>query len=91
MLQDLSRYNSSIAHLVTISARQDTTVQKIFDNLKSRAIDPEELALLHNIHQTNIPGHLGRGFIILSMFHLNVSHSSAHLGTVIPPNSQRVS
>ncbi|KAJ8711407.1 hypothetical protein PYW07_008649 [Mythimna separata] len=63
--KDISRYTSSIAHLVTISARQDTTVTKIFDNLKSRPIDPEELALLHNIHQTSIPGHLGRGFIIL--------------------------
>ncbi|KAL0818125.1 hypothetical protein ABMA28_008651 [Loxostege sticticalis] len=33
--------------------------------LKSRPIDAEELALLHNIHSVNISGHLGRGFAIL--------------------------
>ncbi|CAK1590491.1 unnamed protein product [Parnassius mnemosyne] len=63
--KDLSRYKSNIPHLVTISARQDTSVKKILDDLKSRPIDPEELALLHNIHQTKISGHVGRGFTIL--------------------------
>ncbi|KOB63627.1 Uncharacterized protein OBRU01_23155, partial [Operophtera brumata] len=36
-------------------------------HLKSRPIDPEELALLQNIHANNIPGHLGRGYIILDL------------------------
>ncbi|XP_075983866.1 fatty acid synthase-like [Anticarsia gemmatalis] len=63
--KDLLRYKSNIAHLVTISARQDTVVKNVIDNLKSRPIDPEELALLHNIHQTKISGHLGRGYVIL--------------------------
>ncbi|CAG5024484.1 unnamed protein product [Parnassius apollo] len=63
--KDLSRYKSNIPHLVTISARQDSSVKKILDDLKSRPIDPEELALLHNIHQLKISAHMGRGFTIL--------------------------
>ncbi|CAG5024465.1 unnamed protein product [Parnassius apollo] len=63
--KDLSRYKSNIPHLVAISARQDSSVKKVLDDLKSRPIDPEELALLHNIHQSKISGHVGRGFTIL--------------------------
>ncbi|XP_038216586.1 fatty acid synthase-like [Zerene cesonia] len=63
--KDLNRYKSNIPHLVTISGRQQSGVEKILEDLKSRPIDPEELALFHNIHQTRISGHLGRGFIIL--------------------------
>ncbi|CAD0204515.1 unnamed protein product [Chrysodeixis includens] len=63
--KDLSRYQANIPHLVTISGRQESTVNNILRDLKMRPIDPEELALLHNIHSTNISGHLGRGFIIL--------------------------
>ncbi|XP_028159425.1 fatty acid synthase-like [Ostrinia furnacalis] len=63
--KDLTKYQSSIPHLVTISGRQESAVQLILDDLKSRPIDPEELALLHNIHEISISGHLGRGFTIL--------------------------
>ncbi|RVE53445.1 hypothetical protein evm_002015, partial [Chilo suppressalis] len=63
--KDYARYKSSIPHLLTVSGRHENAVQKLFDDLKSRPVDPEELALLHNIHSTNISGHLGRGFIIL--------------------------
>ncbi|KAJ8711411.1 hypothetical protein PYW07_008653 [Mythimna separata] len=63
--KDLSRYQSSIPRLVTLSGRQESAIKKIFDNLKSRPIDAEEIALLHNIHGNNISGHLGRGYIIL--------------------------
>ncbi|XP_075983655.1 fatty acid synthase-like [Anticarsia gemmatalis] len=63
--KDLSQYKSAIPHLVTISGRQESAVEKIFEDLKSRPIDEEELALLHNIHSTNVSGHLGRGYIIL--------------------------
>ncbi|KOB55720.1 Uncharacterized protein OBRU01_25873, partial [Operophtera brumata] len=64
-LSDITRYKSTIPRLLTLSSRQDSNLSKIFDDLKSRPIDPEELALLHNIHANNIPGHLGRGYIIL--------------------------
>ncbi|CAH0696877.1 unnamed protein product [Spodoptera exigua] len=63
--KDLSRYKSSIPHLVTISARHEQAVTHILENLKSNPVDPEQLRLLHNIHSNNISGHLGRGFIIL--------------------------
>ncbi|CAF4885198.1 unnamed protein product [Pieris macdunnoughi] len=63
--KDLTRYKSSIPRLVTISARQDSALLNIFADLKSRTVDPEELALFHNIHQTPVAGHLGRGYLIL--------------------------
>ncbi|XP_028159018.1 fatty acid synthase-like [Ostrinia furnacalis] len=63
--KDPSKYKSSIPYLVTVSGRQESAVQLILDDLKSRPIDPEELALLHNIHCTGISGHVGRGFTIL--------------------------
>ncbi|XP_028042183.1 fatty acid synthase-like [Bombyx mandarina] len=63
--KDLSRYQASIPYLVTISGRQDSAVKNLLGDLKSRQIDPEEIALLHNIHQTNVSGHMGRGFAIL--------------------------
>ncbi|KAJ8711410.1 hypothetical protein PYW07_008652 [Mythimna separata] len=63
--KDPNRYKSSIAHLVTISARHEAAVTHCLGELKANPIDPEQLRLLHNIHQTNISGHLGRGFVIL--------------------------
>ncbi|KOB71689.1 Uncharacterized protein OBRU01_13331, partial [Operophtera brumata] len=63
--KNLNRYKSNIPHLVTISGRQESSVKRALDELKSRPIDPEQLALLQNIHQTRITGHLGRGFAIL--------------------------
>ncbi|KOB69631.1 Uncharacterized protein OBRU01_16488, partial [Operophtera brumata] len=63
--KDLNRYKSNIPHLVTISGRQDSSVKRALDELKSRPVDPEQLALLQNIHQTRINGHLGRGYAIL--------------------------
>ncbi|XP_052738834.1 fatty acid synthase-like [Bicyclus anynana] len=62
---DPRRYKTDIPHLVLISGRQETSVNKILLDLKSRPVDPEEIALLHNIHKTRISGHLGRGFILL--------------------------
>ncbi|XP_060806815.1 fatty acid synthase-like [Amyelois transitella] len=63
--KDTNRYKSSIPWLVTVSARMDTAVEKMLVQLKTRPVDPEQLALLHNIHSKAISGHLGRGFIIL--------------------------
>nr|XP_032526695.1 fatty acid synthase-like [Danaus plexippus plexippus] len=63
--KDLSRYKSAIPRLVTISGRQESSVEKVLKDLKSRPVDPEQLALLYNIHQTRITGHLGRGYAIL--------------------------
>ncbi|CAF4885214.1 unnamed protein product [Pieris macdunnoughi] len=63
--KDIPRYKSSIPHLVLISGRQDSSVRKIFNDLKSRPVDPEELALFRNIHKAHIAGHLGRGYLLL--------------------------
>ncbi|KAJ0172967.1 hypothetical protein K1T71_011143 [Dendrolimus kikuchii] len=63
--KDLHNYKSSIPYLVTASGRHEAAVTRIFDDLKSRPIDAEELALLHKIHEIRISGHMGRGFAIL--------------------------
>ncbi|KAJ0172968.1 hypothetical protein K1T71_011144 [Dendrolimus kikuchii] len=63
--KDLNRYKSGIPYLVTVSGRQDTAVSRIFEDLKLRPIDAEEVALLHKIHEIRIYGHMSRGFAIL--------------------------
>ncbi|XP_045770793.1 fatty acid synthase-like isoform X2 [Maniola jurtina] len=63
--KDLSRYKANIPRLIFLSGRQESSVNKILQDLKSRPIDAEEIALLHNIHKARIAGHLGRGFILL--------------------------
>ncbi|CAG4933479.1 unnamed protein product [Colias eurytheme] len=63
--KDINKYKSPIPHLVTLSGRQQSAVEKIIQDLKTRPVDPEEIALLHNIHQDRISGHMGRGYVIL--------------------------
>ncbi|XP_037292706.1 fatty acid synthase-like [Manduca sexta] len=63
--KDLNRYKCDIPRLVTISGRHESAVKKIIDDLKSRPVDPEELALLHNVFKTKITGHMARGLVIL--------------------------
>ncbi|XP_049870283.1 fatty acid synthase-like [Pectinophora gossypiella] len=63
--KDITRYQSSIPRLVTVSGRQESAVKIILDDLKSKSVDPEEIALLHNIHELSQPGHMSRGFTIL--------------------------
>ncbi|XP_041972480.1 fatty acid synthase-like isoform X2 [Aricia agestis] len=63
--KDIEQYTSILPRLVLSSGRQETSVKKIFNYLKSKPIDPEELALLNHFHEKKIGGHLGRGFIIL--------------------------
>lgn len=43
-------------------------MKRIFDDVKSHPIDPEEMALFHNIHKTQVMKHLARGFTILSEY-----------------------
>ncbi|CAB3262541.1 unnamed protein product [Arctia plantaginis] len=63
--KDLGRYKTNIPYLVTVSGRHDEAVKYILEDLKSNPIDPEQLALINNIHRTSVTGHLGRGFTIL--------------------------
>ncbi|KAJ0172969.1 hypothetical protein K1T71_011145 [Dendrolimus kikuchii] len=64
--KDLNKYKSSIPYLVTISGRQEASVTRIYNDLKTRPIDAEEIALLHKIHEIKISGHMSRGFAILN-------------------------
>ncbi|KAI5631688.1 acyl transferase domain-containing protein [Phthorimaea operculella] len=63
--KNLNRYDCKIPRLVCISGRQDTGVERLFDILKSQPIDAEQVGLLHNIYQMDIPGHTCRGYTIL--------------------------
>ncbi|XP_028028986.1 fatty acid synthase-like [Bombyx mandarina] len=63
--KDLQRYKSSIPHLVLASGRQNNCVEKIFESLKNRPVDAEQIALIHDIHDYEIAGHMCRGYILL--------------------------
>ncbi|XP_075984125.1 fatty acid synthase-like [Anticarsia gemmatalis] len=63
--KNLLKYSSSIPRLVNVSGRQESGADKVIQSLKSRPVDAEEIALLHNIHSSDIVGHLGRGYVIL--------------------------
>ncbi|CAG9791618.1 unnamed protein product [Diatraea saccharalis] len=60
IFKDLSKYRSDIPYLIAVSGRHEAAVQKILDDIKSRPLDPEEIALLHNIHRNRISKHLAR-------------------------------
>lgn len=66
LLQDITKYESKIPYLLTASGRQESAVEKIFEHLKSNPIDPEEIAMFHNIHKARVSKHLARGFTVIS-------------------------
>ncbi|XP_052748607.1 fatty acid synthase-like [Galleria mellonella] len=63
--KDPERYKCNIPRMVFISGRQESSVNHVFGFLKNQPIDPEQIGLLHNIHENEIPGHMCRGYIIL--------------------------
>ncbi|XP_028162532.1 fatty acid synthase-like [Ostrinia furnacalis] len=63
--KDPERYKATIPHIVLASGRQEECVMKIFDGLKNHPVDPEQIGLLHSIHENEIPGHMCRGFLLL--------------------------
>ncbi|XP_059062960.1 fatty acid synthase-like [Achroia grisella] len=63
--KNLERYKCSIPRMVFVSGRQESSVNHVFDLLKNQPVDPEQIGLLHNIHENEIPGHMCRGYIIL--------------------------
>ncbi|CAH0625662.1 unnamed protein product [Chrysodeixis includens] len=63
--KNLDKYKSQIPHLVLASGRQEPSVQKVIDIMKSHPIDPEEIGLLHKVYEHDVSGHTGRGYAIL--------------------------
>ncbi|CAG9788287.1 unnamed protein product [Diatraea saccharalis] len=63
--KDPERYKTSIPRIVLASGRQEECVMKIFNILKNQSVDPEQVGLLHNIHEKDIPGHMCRGYVVL--------------------------
>ncbi|KAJ0175960.1 hypothetical protein K1T71_008134 [Dendrolimus kikuchii] len=55
----------SVPYLILVSGRQEKSVNKILDHLGNNPIDVEEIALLRNIFQHDIPAYTSRGYIIL--------------------------
>ncbi|KAL6424537.1 hypothetical protein ACFW04_009934 [Cataglyphis niger] len=55
----------NLPRLVTISGRTEEAVKIILDDIQSRPIDVEYIALLHRIHSDNIKNHPYRGYIIV--------------------------
>ncbi|CAH0677167.1 unnamed protein product [Chilo suppressalis] len=63
--KDPERYKTNMPRIVLASGRQEDCVMKIFNILKKQPVDPEQIGLLHNIHENEIPGHMCRGYILL--------------------------
>ncbi|CAH1636735.1 unnamed protein product [Spodoptera littoralis] len=63
--KDLDRYRSSIPHIVLTSGRQDQCVKSMIEKLVKQPVDPEQIALLHEIHDKPMAGHTCRGYVIL--------------------------
>ncbi|XP_053617681.1 fatty acid synthase-like [Plodia interpunctella] len=51
-----------LPYLLLASGRRNSAVQRILEDVGSRPIDPEEIALFHNIFKTRIPQHMSRGY-----------------------------
>lgn len=51
---------------MTISGRHENAIKAVVDDLKSHPVDPEQIALLHNIHEHATSGHMARGYCIIS-------------------------
>ncbi|XP_075977388.1 fatty acid synthase-like [Anticarsia gemmatalis] len=63
--KSLRDYKSSIPRLVLASGRINSSVSKIFDSLKSKPVDAEQIALINDFFASNISGHTSRGYVIL--------------------------
>ncbi|XP_063894600.1 fatty acid synthase [Helicoverpa armigera] len=63
--KDLQRYRSSIPHIILTSGRQDDCVKTMIDQLNKLPVDPEQIGLLHDIHEKAVAGHTCRGYTIL--------------------------
>lgn len=64
-LQAVISEKFSLPYLILISTRQEKSVNVLLDYLENNPIDAEQAALLANIFQYDIPGHMGRGYIVL--------------------------
>lgn len=55
---------NQLPNIITLSGRTESAVNKMLDNVMEHDGDQELLALLRNIHSTNINGHRYRGYDI---------------------------
>ncbi|KAG7203853.1 hypothetical protein KM043_017907 [Ampulex compressa] len=56
----------NLARLVVLSGRTEEAVTTLLDDIESRPLDAEYISLFHAIHAHEIPGHLYRGYSIIS-------------------------
>lgn len=70
MLQKSIGYKSNMPYLLNISGRHEEAIKAVADEFKSHPIDPEQIALIHNIQERVTTGHLARGYCIISKLSL---------------------
>ncbi|XP_057319878.1 fatty acid synthase-like [Microplitis mediator] len=58
--------NDNLPRLVVVSGRTEAAVEALLHDVESRPLDVEYVRLLQDIHSEDIPGHLYRGYTILS-------------------------
>ncbi|XP_074097576.1 fatty acid synthase [Cotesia typhae] len=58
--------NDDLPRLVVVSGRTEEAIEALLNDVESRPIDVEYVRLLQNIYTEDIPGHLYRGYTILS-------------------------
>ncbi|XP_053598737.1 fatty acid synthase [Microplitis demolitor] len=58
--------NDDLPRLVVVSGRTEAAVEALLHDVESRPLDVEYVRLLQDIHSEDIPGHLYRGYTILS-------------------------
>ncbi|KOB76787.1 Uncharacterized protein OBRU01_05240 [Operophtera brumata] len=63
--KDDARYKSSIPYLVLISGRHNDSMESLMETFTKKPVDPEQIGLLHSIHQYDITGHMSRAYSIL--------------------------
>ncbi|XP_063218658.1 fatty acid synthase-like [Bacillus rossius redtenbacheri] len=55
----------SLPRLVVASGRSEEAVLTILHDVESRPVDVEYVKLLHDLHSSNIHGHMYRGFVVV--------------------------
>ena len=63
----LSDNDTAYPRLVCISGRNQQYIDTFFNDIKSNPIDIEQIRLLHEIHQTDVLGHLQRAYLMLAI------------------------
>ncbi|KAJ3656466.1 hypothetical protein Zmor_015541 [Zophobas morio] len=65
-IKSVGDLHEDLPRLVCFSGRSESSVSNLLDELDRKQLDPEYVGLLHHLFKNNVPGHLCRGFAIVS-------------------------